>query len=61
MMGERKAMDDAGEAAYLKTLASPTPLDPEMAAGRLVEVKRVFDEQGVTFWLRSGTCLGGRS
>ena len=58
MMDESKALDDAEEAAYLETLASPTPMDPEMAAGRLLEVKRVFDEQGATFWLRSGTCLG---
>ena len=50
-------MNDPQE-AYLETLASPAPLDPEIAAGRLAEVKRVFDEQGVTFWLRSGTCLG---
>ena len=58
MMDESTALDDAEEAAYLETLASPTPMDPEMAAGRLLEVKRVFDEQGATFWLRSGTCLG---
>jgi hypothetical protein len=52
-------MDDAaGEAAYQKTIKNPTPLDPEMAAERLKEVKRIFDEQGTVFWLGSGTCLG---
>ena len=51
-------MDDPGEAAYEKTIKSPTPLDPDIAAQRLKEVKRIFDDQGVTFWLGSGTCLG---
>ena len=52
-------MDDhAGEAAYQKTIKNPTPLDPELAAQRLKEVKRIFDDQGVVFWLGSGTCLG---
>jgi len=37
---------------------SPTPLDPVIAAKRLQEVKHIFDEQGVVFWLGSGTCLG---
>ena len=36
----------------------PKPLDPTLAAERLKEVKRVFDELGVFFWLGSGTCLG---
>ena len=49
---------DAGEAAYEKTIKSPTPLDPAVAAERLKEVKRIFDEQGITFWIGSGTCLG---
>ncbi len=49
---------DAAEAAYRKTIVSPTPLDPEVAARRLKEVKRIFDENNVTFWLGSGTCLG---
>lgn len=50
--------DDAGEAAYEKTIKAPTPLDPEMAAERLKEVKRIFDDQAIVFWLGSGTCLG---
>ena len=54
-MAER---DDAGAAAYAKTIKDPKPLDPALAAERLKEVKRVFDELGVFFWLGSGTCLG---
>ena len=54
-MAER---DDAGSAAYAKTIKDPKPLDPALAAERLKEVKRVFDELGVFFWLGSGTCLG---
>ena len=54
-MGE---MDNAEDAAYMETVLSPKPLDPEAAAERLREVKGVFDELGVTFWLRSGTLLG---
>ena len=50
--------NEAGEAAYLKTTESPTPLDPALAAERLREVKRIFDDQGIVFWLGSGTCLG---
>ena len=50
--------NEAGEAAYLKTTEDPTPLDPALAAERLREVKRIFDNQGIVFWLGSGTCLG---
>lgn len=50
--------DVAGEAAYTKTIKSPTPLDPAIAAERLKEVKRIFDDQDIVFWLGSGTCLG---
>ncbi len=46
------------EATYLKTIVSPTPMNPEAAAARMKEVKRIFDEQGIVFWLGSGTCLG---
>ena len=49
---------EAGEAAYEKTIISPTPLDPAIAAEILKEVKRIFDDQGIVFWLGSGTCLG---
>lgn len=50
--------NEAGEAAYKKTLISPTPLNPAIAAKRLKEVKRIFDDQSIVFWLGSGTCLG---
>ncbi len=50
--------DAAGEAAYEKTIKDPTPLDPDVAAARLKEVKRIFDEEGVHFWIGSGTLLG---
>jgi hypothetical protein len=50
--------NEAGEQAYEKTIISPTPLDPVIAAERLKEVKRIFDDQGIVFWLGSGTCLG---
>ena len=50
--------NEAGEAAYDKTIVSPTPLDPVIAAEILKEVKRIFDDQGIVFWLGSGTCLG---
>ena len=53
----REAMHDE-EATYLKTIVAPTPMDPNVAAERMREVKRIFDEQGVVFWLGSGTCLG---
>ena len=52
------ARNDAAEAAYEKTIISPTPLDPVIAAEILKEVKRIFDDQGIVFWLGSGTCLG---
>lgn len=51
-------MGNADDAAYMETFLSPTPLDKEKAAERLREVKQVFDELGVTFWLRSGTLFG---
>ena len=50
--------NESGEAAYDKTIISPTPLDPVIAAERLKEVKRIFDDQSIVFWLGSGTCLG---
>ena len=52
------ASNESGKAAYEKTITSPTPLDPVIAAERLKEVKRIFDNQGIVFWLGSGTCLG---
>lgn len=50
--------DEAGKAAYEKTIVSPTPFNHEFGARRLKEVKQIFDDQGVVFWLGSGTCLG---
>ena len=55
---EMVASNEAGEAAYEKTIISPTPLDPVIAAEILKEVKHIFDDQGIVFWLGSGTCLG---
>ena len=52
------SMTDSQEAAYRKTIVDPHPLDPEVAAARMREVKRIFDGLGITFWLGSGTCLG---
>jgi hypothetical protein len=49
---------EKGEAAYEKTIISPTPLDPVTAVKILKEVKGIFDDQGIIFWLGSGTCLG---
>ncbi|MEE9249108.1 MAG: LicD family protein [Dehalococcoidia bacterium] len=49
---------EAGEAAYEKSIKSPTPLDPAAAAERLKDVKRILDQLGVVFFLGSGTCLG---
>ncbi|MEE9198764.1 MAG: LicD family protein [Dehalococcoidia bacterium] len=50
--------NEAGEAAYDKSIKSPKPLDPAAAAERLKDVKRIFDQLGVVFFLGSGTCLG---
>ncbi len=50
--------NEAGEAAYEKSIKSPTPLDPAAAAERLKDVKRILDQLGVVFFLGSGTCLG---
>ena len=50
--------NEAGGAAYDKTIISPTPLDQAAAAERLKEVKQIFDQLGVVFFLGSGTCLG---
>ena len=55
---EMVTSNEAGEGAYEKTIISPTPLDPVIASERLKEVKRIFDEQSIVFWLGSGTCLG---
>ena len=33
------------ESAYEKTIKDPAPMDPEKAAVRLKEVKRLFDQE----------------
>ena len=57
---ERKIVtsNEAGVAAYEKSTKSPKPLDPAAAAETLKDVKRIFDQLGVVFFLASGTCLG---
>lgn len=49
---------ESGPLAYWKSIQEPSPLDPQLAARRMKEVKAIFDRLGVTFWLGSGTCLG---
>jgi len=51
-------INKAGEAAYEKSIKSPKPLDPTLAAEMLKDVKRILDQLGVVFFLGSGTCLG---
>ena len=51
-------LTEPGEAAYDKTIRSPEPMDPAVAAERLRDVKRIFDQMGIVFFIGSGTCLG---
>ena len=46
------------EAALDASLETVRPIDTAVAADILREAKRILDEQGVTFALVSGTCLG---
>jgi len=50
--------NEAGEAAYARSVKSPKPLDPAAAAERLKDVKRIMDQLGVVFFIIQGTCLG---
>jgi len=50
--------DEAGKAAYERSIESPKPLDPAAAAERLKDVKRILDQLGVVFFIIQGTCLG---
>ena len=50
--------NDAGEAAYDRSINSPEPMDPAAAAERLKDIKRILDQLEVVFFLASGTCLG---
>ena len=50
---------DAENAALMEHLERTLPpMDPGDAEKLLREVKQIFDEQGVVFFLRQGTCLG---
>ena len=46
--------NEAGEAAYEKSIKSPKPLEPAVAAERLNDVKRVLDQLGVVFLIIKG-------
>ena len=48
----------ADEAALIDSLANLRHLNPELAKQMLKEAKEIMDTQGVTFFLRQGTCLG---
>ena len=50
--------DAAGEAEIDQLMKTIPPMDATVAAGLLREAKEVFDELGVVFFLRQGTCLG---
>jgi hypothetical protein len=48
----------ADEAAVERSFQELRPMDPAVAGTILREAKQIFDEFGVTFFLRQGTCLG---
>jgi hypothetical protein len=50
--------NNAGQEAYEKSIKSPKPMEPTVAAEILKDVKRILDQHGVVFFLGSGTCLG---
>ena len=50
--------DDAGKMEMDQLMRTIPPMDVTMAAALLREAKEVFDELGVVFFLRQGTCLG---
>ena len=50
--------DAAGRAEIDQLMKTIPPMDATVAAELLREAKEVFDELGVVFFLRQGTCLG---
>ena len=50
--------DAAGRAEIDQLMRTIPPMDATVAATLLREAKEVFDELGVVFFLRQGTCLG---
>ena len=55
----QNAESDAENAALMQHLERTIPaMDLAAAAKLLLEVKQIFDEQGLVFFLRQGTCLG---
>ncbi len=53
-----KANDGASEAALDRSWYEWIPFDVTVATVVLKEVKQIFDNLGVVFFLRQGTCLG---
>ena len=52
------ANDSAADAAMDRLLRTTPAMDTSVAAALLREAKEVFDEHGLVFFLRQGTCLG---
>ena len=46
------------ESSLEQSYQSLHPMDPDTALTVLMEVKKIFDQLGVIFFLRQGTCLG---
>ena len=52
------SISDADEAALRRSIVAPEPMGQAAAGEVLRETKDIFDELGVVFFLRQGTCLG---
>ena len=48
----------ADEAALFESYGNPQQINPEIAKQLLKEAKGIVEQQGVSFFLRQGTCLG---